>query len=1029
MKIKSNLEKLIVSLLVISAFSGIGISASTTTSKNDSQFSSFGNRIISNHSSDNKINTNKPDKQDSLELKLKSLVNDTDTGLNRKFRATNVSTGSVTINNGSQIVSSFDSRRQGEQIVSSEDAPETDQSNRQDFSTNNPEQYSSEDIDQSMSQKEQPVLATNNSLFYENDTKENDEHSNWYIEKDVADEPANSSDNIQRLANGSNIDTKLIRNLTEGLFPIEHISSVALNKFFPETLAHSNNNVYHPVRKNNSSDQLLKSPADYDENESEFNSTSHENISDFQFPSPISADKQNASNKHQTSHLTSSFYQSKPSKRVERKYSLIDLIGQAGLKANREHGVAQSKMFTSRSRPEVGNFEKLDTTKASQEPSFPSMNNRNINLPIDYITYSETISPRQSLTNRSANFKHDEQQTSASSPLGGGLVEKGNSFEFVQKTPTADENRNMYQKIFYHSTPFRPSNNLSDKNGSSQHVKLLTPQQSRQTSVRSEPLREKPVVSFASPNESDSNGYAKTSNQQIRDNIYRNDPRGTSASTRSETSAIRTTDSKDQTAKTRPKGHFKIDQDNSVIKESPPPPQSPPVTRKEKLMLDLYEREIDQQIAQALYKEMRKSAEILVKSAAAAASASSHISSNMFASAPSPSSASPPQPVAESSYQQALTWPMQSGGSLVSQISESQLNPNQVEIIQMPEMYQGLETISGSDLDTVVLPLMPGYSFNGIASAPVKEVFEPNLSQQHSINLPTFQVFPQINNGFNSQANGENFGTKLTKFKGKKLAMAQQVVASPSVVQQNSIAARPHYAGGLKEAILKMQSSKLSPFLTNSLSYLYSNLPKAIWNYKRPPKEHKQTSRQPALVNDLLPATNSLFFSIFPSSTSSRQSFKNLAPNIHFNTENDGLSNSASFTKPALRHRNLPAVEATLGDLLSSVLENVMLNSQINLPPVASEEPLNLYPNLNSIINPQIILDMINKKSANFANRLGDDEGRGKFTFGIEKLPLAFDKSTNTRSKKDQLSLGIKNTCSSSEPTNAFSSIPFPMVV
>lgn len=1034
MKVKSNLEKLIVSLLVISANSGIGIS---TTSKNDStrfsQFSSFGNRIVSS-SYNNEINLNKPDKQDFLELlALNKAVNNTDAGLIHKSKAINVSAGSITINNGSQIVDNFDSRRQGEQIVSSEDvSTETDQSNRQDYSTNNQEQYGSEDIgSESPSQKqEQPVSAMNNSFLYENDTnKENYEDSNWYIEKDVLDKPANYSLNsTQKLTNGSNIDTNLIRNLTEGLFPIEHISGVTLSKFFPEKPAHPNGNFYHI--RNNSSDQLLKSPADYYENEFKFNSTSHENISDSQFLSLIPAGKQN-SNKHQTSHhLTSSFYPSKPSKRVERKYSLIDLIGQARSKANREHEPLQSKMFTSRSKPEAGNFDtKVNPDLANQESSFSSMNN--INSPIDYITNSETISPRQSLTNMS----HDEQRSSASSPFRAGLVEKDNSFEFVQQQiPAANEKQNVYQGIVYHSTPFRPSNNLSDKKGSSQLTKLSTPQQSRQTLVRSEPLKEKPLVSFASPNESDlSGGRAKTTNQQIKDKIHRNDPRGTSASTRSETSAIKVTDGKDQIVKTQTKDYFENAEDKLVINESlplPPPPQSAPVTRKERLMLDLYEREIDQQIAQALYKEMRKSAEILVKSAAAAAavaaSAPSPISSNMFPST-SPSSSPSSQPVAESGYQQsrALTWPTQPGGGLVPQISESQLNPNQVEIIQVPEIYQGLETISGSDLETVVLPLMPGYSFDEIAQPQVKEpVFEPSLSQQHSISSPTFQLFPPINNGFYSTTNnGKHFATKLKKFKGKKLAMTHQaVVASPSVLQQqNSISARPQYTG-LKEAISKIQSSKLSPIFTNSLSYLYSNLPKAIWNYKKPPKEHKQTSRRPALVDDLLPAPNSLFFSLFPSSTSSGQSFKNLVSNMPFNTENINLLNPVSFNKPVLRHRNLPAIEATLGDLLSSALENMMLNSQMNFQPATSVEPLNFYPNLNSILNSQIILDLINKKSANFANRLGSDVGKKKFTLGI-------DKSSNIRSKKDELSLGIKNTCGSSQQRNMFTSIPFPMVV
>lgn len=1020
MKVKRNFVKLIVPVIVASTILANGGSInSKIDSKKVLQFSEFGNRITSSQGSNKDFLDEKLGKKKSSNSTLAASI---------KTKLTDIRGENNVAGNGFPT-RAFDSRRQGEQSIINNEVTELDEQTKQEYSSSSDPEYSGREPDEPIRQmeglRENIVGTASNDTSYENDERQS-EDSNWHVETFIS-EPQQSTLDHSRIATtttGPMIDTSLIRNLTEGLFPTRHISSVALDRFFPGSSSDLDNNNQVGL---NSSEQFYNKKADERSEYENLNTTETENISESYSNSPLA--------KSQTVSPSSSFYL-KPSKRVERKYSLIDLIqGQTKSKPSRDVGLAQST--TSISKPEIvknheiqiGKPASTKTNEISQDDSPQSVGSRQVNLPIDGgVSYQDffqtgTTPTKNNNFNKSELINKNELTAAASSSQFGGLVEKDNTFEFVQQTPSINnQNRNFLQKIVYHSTPFRPSNYNSSSRTITNSPAI---QQSRQIPFRSELPKEKPIVSFAAPNELPESIHIKSSSKQMMrdENNYRNDPRGAvSASTRSESSTAKTNGSKDQpikigledSSKEKDYSHSSkaelAEAQNS--KEGQAVSESPLVTRKEKLMFDLYEREIDQQIAQALYREMRKSAEMLVKSAATTAS---HPINNKFSS----------QPQTSSSFQQSQTssWPSQA--SLSPQIDEFQLNPAQVDFLQAtPEMYQELPTLSGSDLEPVVLPLMPAFSLDGV---PAKDVLEPSLSQQSSVNWPTtLQLFPSLNNVASYQVINPNSGTKLRKFKGKTLTKPQHSVATTW----------PHYSS-LRDAILKVQQSKVSPFLTNSLSYLYSNLPKAIWNHKRPPKEHKQMSRQPLPLPDgsILASSTSLFPSFFTGAPISNGSpnnvLKNLALNLPLSFGNNPFhlsTNSQSFNKPVLRHRNLPAIGATFGDILNTALDN-MLTIQSNLMrPNSIIDPLSIYSNANF----QILDHLLSRKSSFANNRLHSD--RQKRSSSLESddkdqsLALGtIDTVANIRNKSYD---GSRiNTCGSHQSTDSIALIPFPIVI
>lgn len=1001
MKTNRSFLKLIFPVIVASTVLANGKSINSKISNEKVlQSSEFGDRITSGqrpygHSSEQNFN------EVSISTTVSELIDDTKIGNN-------------TIG-ASPETESFDSKHQGEQSFTNNNNPERGNQSKQEHSTD--QEYTSEEP---TSQEEQHyvVKTAKNSSSHVNATQESEDF-NWHIEgtKSESEQPNHNPSRLTttQTTSGSTIDISLIRNLTEGLFPIKQISNAALDGLFPVSFRNSNIINQYQVGLD-SPNRYLEHVNDRAEFEKS-NSTNQLDLSE-NIPEHYSHSLPTKSVKLQTS-LANSFY-SKPSKRVERKSSLVDLIGSSKSKPIRDISVAQSTI--SISKPEIFNDHDTKVGKSGVEadeinqraPMTPLASSNQMSLPKDHFSFPDffsTISPGY----KSASTK--DEQTAASS--NGGLVEKDTSFEFEQQTPSNNGNQNILEKIVYHSTPLRPSNNNSNINnnfGFSANTSLI--QQSQKVLFRSEPPKEKPVVSFAAPNESNLK-YTKLSNQQMRDEIHRNDPRGASASARSESSIAKTSGSKDQPIKigladsSKKKDYSSDAKFNQKSEGSQAVSELAPLTRKEKLMFDLYERDIDQQIAQALYREMQKSAEILVKSATAATTSTPIPMNNKLLSQ---------SQIAGSFHRgQSISWPSQA--SLPAQVSDPLLNPTHTEYIQpAPESYQELPSLSSSDLEPVMFPLMPGYSLEEV---PVKGVFEPNLSQQPSINWPTLQIFPPLNIEPPNQATSSNFGTNVRKLKGKKLKKPEQVGVPATSQSLNSMATAWRKYSSLKEAILKVQQSKLSPILTNSLSYLYSNLPKAIWNYKRPPKEHKQMnirqSEQPIL------SASTLFPSSFAGGIPSigPNILKNLASNLPLNLDNYS-SNSATFNKPVLRHRNLPAIEDTIRNLLNAFLENIFTIQPDLLRLNSIADPFNLYSTTNTI-NSQI-LDLLSRKSSSI-NRLGSDMQKRKSSADYLDQPSTIgniNTATNIRNKPDD---GLTtNTCNSRQSTNAFALIPFPII-
>lgn len=466
----------------------------------------------------------------------------------------------------------------------------------------------------------------------------------------------------------------------------------------------------------------------------------------------------------------------------------------------------------------------------------------------------------------------------------------GSGYQFIQQHNM--NNQNHLDKVVYHSTPFRPSivspplsSVSSNPNTTPSSVLSSTPasssgQQNNQVSSSTLNQRTKmdsgdsKSLAFGSLSSSSSaisdsksdyttNGQANNASKysSVKDSSNSRVGGSDSNGAQYNNKGLSSNNDKTSTTTTSTMSPLATDDGSSMYDglrahNSTIDKQST-ITPSQEMLFNLYEREIDNQIRDALYSEApHATAESLLPGVTRA----SNVAADWFEKSAQTLYEDPSVEQTLSSWDRPVAlgthggYHLPTGSGATTRIRDP-----------LAEALQELPTFSASDLQPI-FPAGPAYSLLPTSTHDPSSYHEPQQPPSASQPLASFSsLFP-----FTNQQHGHHNPMGLDSEINSKLTSFQQPSTSHSTTPSSS-SSQP---AGLQAILIKLHSSPLSSILSAPLSQLYSTFPRPYRNNKKPSSHSQQHSskQQNNHQQSILNAYNQLSSGV-PSSLFSHHTF------------------------------------------------------------------------------------------------------------------------------------------------------------